>query len=1021
MQRLLSAYGSYVGKHPAKFAAAAVTLCCGLSLGWIKAYRREDVMPTLDELEVQWSNRGGHLERELKIMQELHKKDPWEPRGMVTMFVGKGSLEGHDVMRPDVMEELLPLYKRFHDMTVTTKSGLAYSARDLCFRGAVPDYPGSAAACAAWEASNKTDSKLMAACSPTPIFPCLIMSPMDCFSETAEALHGSYAAVDPIVDKMMPPEMLGRSYTARPSFRNLSAAEMKQVVSTTRITGTKGCPWWTETTVYSPSAWGGGLEWTPDKSVLTKVSAFMFVFSLDGPRRSAFRMKLSKPTYAVQSEIEEAIELLDRAWALEVKEFAKGVKSVEVTNLRSTAERDLLQEATEPQVLGMILCCALMSVFMAGSLGSWHYPLLSRVDIGFLGLGLVILSILASGGALLLLGVKFNTAIIMSLPFLALGIGVDDLFVLIRYFSGLGLPFIQEMDYPKITSEVLKQAGVGVSLTSFCNICAFLAGGLLPVPAMADFCLGAAIVAVINYFLMMTAVPALLVLEARRIKQKRAEVNVLTRFCHRRALHQAQSKGAELAELSENDPPTMERRFVRFLRWNVAGAFTSKVGRLSVLLLATALVGLSIAGGMQRTIGYRPQDFLNPSGDSYRPMELLFERFTQFPSKLCFVDVDVPTNQLQMLELYDEVTKHKNTAPFELPPYLSLFHNYIGTVSSFPVPGLANTTMADLGWRLDSTMNHPLLAPAGIASQDPKTFYSQLYAWAAVPLNDPSSALLPENQGYVAPDLSGFNEFSRIEGAGPTAPLKLSFFNFYLTDLNNDEEYLSAIKAIRGIVEKSSLKGNVFPYGRIFTYWSIFEELDDQLRTLLLICLGVIGVLTGLVLRSILAGCLSTLACAMIVLEIWGIALFYLRSNIFVASAIMAAAGMSVEFTAHLVAAFYLEEVEVSRRQRLGNALAQVGPAVIQGSMSTLCAVVPMSFTPIPFVWKYLLSPFALTVALGMLNGLVILPVLLDVFSFRCKKSGAPETPANAPGPALPTILQPASSERGDKDDAASV
>jgi hypothetical protein len=41
MQRLLSAYGSYVGKHPAKVAAAAVTLCCGLSLGWIKVDRRQ--------------------------------------------------------------------------------------------------------------------------------------------------------------------------------------------------------------------------------------------------------------------------------------------------------------------------------------------------------------------------------------------------------------------------------------------------------------------------------------------------------------------------------------------------------------------------------------------------------------------------------------------------------------------------------------------------------------------------------------------------------------------------------------------------------------------------------------------------------------------------------------------------------------------------------------------------------------------------------------------------------------------
>merc|ERR1719210_2529112 len=104
--------------------------------------------------------------------------------------------------------------------------------------------------------------------------------------------------------------------------------------------------------------------------------------------------------------------------------------------------------------------------------------------------------------------------------------------------------------------------------------------------------------------------------------------------------------------------------------------------------------------------------------------------------------------------------------------------------------------------------------------------------------------------------------------------------------------------------------------------------------------MGIIALCTLVLLRSVVAALVSSLACALIVLEVYGICMLFLQFNMFIASALLACAGISVEFTAHLVAAFYLED----------SGLARTGPAVIQGSLSTLLGILPLAFSPVPFV-----------------------------------------------------------------------
>merc|ERR1711865_546553 len=87
------------------------------------------------------------------------------------------------------------------------------------------------------------------------------------------------------------------------------------------------------------------------------------------------------------------------------------------------------------------------------------------------------------------------------------------------------------------------------------------------------------------------------------------------------------------------------------------------------------------------------------------------------------------------------------------------------------------------------------------------------------------------------------------------------------------------------------------------------------------------------------------------------------------------AAGMSVEFTSHLVAQFSAEKGNV--HDRMSSSLLAVATPILQGTVSTFCAILPLAMSPIPFFIKYSFILTTLTLAVGWFNGQIILPAFL--------------------------------------------
>ena len=93
---------------------------------------------------------------------------------------------------------------------------------------------------------------------------------------------------------------------------------------------------------------------------------------------------------------------------------------------------------------------------------------------------------------------------------------------------------------------------------------------------------------------------------------------------------------------------------------------------------------------------------------------------------------------------------------------------------------------------------------------------------------------------------------------------------------------------------------------------------------------------------------------------------------------VVLAVGLSIDYSAHVGHCFMVKG-DHSKDARALEALADIGASVLNGALSTFLAVAVLLFST-SYVFKTLATQFALTVGLGVIHGLILLPVLLSLF-----------------------------------------
>ncbi|KAG8230581.1 hypothetical protein J437_LFUL004494, partial [Ladona fulva] len=184
---------------------------------------------------------------------------------------------------------------------------------------------------------------------------------------------------------------------------------------------------------------------------------------------------------------------------------------------------DILSRFSEVSITRIAIGYVAMLVYAGISLLRLHDPVRSQCGVGLAGVLLVGATVAAGLGFCALLGITFNAATAQIVPFLALGLGVDDVF-LITHAYGDQLATGSDLPPEEQTGAVLKRTGVSVLLTSLSTTCAFFAAAIIPIPALRVFSLQAAILVLFNLAAVLLVFPAIVSLDLRRRRSGRADL-----------------------------------------------------------------------------------------------------------------------------------------------------------------------------------------------------------------------------------------------------------------------------------------------------------------------------------------------------------------------------------------------------------------------------------------------------------------------------------------------------------------
>ncbi|XP_032491876.1 protein patched homolog 1 isoform X2 [Phocoena sinus] len=680
--------------------------------------------------------------------------------------------------------------------------------------------------------------------------------------------------------------------------------------------------------------------------------------------------------------------------------------------------------------------------------------------------------------------------LLMVLPFLALGVGVDDVFLLAHAFSETGQN--KRIPFEDRTGECLKRTGASVALTSISNVTAFFMAALIPIPALRAFSLQAAVVVVFNFAMVLLIFPAILSMDLYRREDRRLDIFCcFTSPCVSRVIqvepqaytethsntrysppppysshsfaHETQitmqstvqlrteydphthvyyttaeprseisvqpvtvaqdtlscqspestsSTRDLLSQFSDSslhclEPPCSRWTLSSFAEKHYAPFLLKPKAKVVVIFLFLGLLGVSLYGTTRVRDGLDLTDIVPRETREYDFIAAQFKYFSFYNMYIVTQKADYPNIQHLLYDLHKSFSNVKYVMLEEnkqLPKmWLHYFRDWLqGLQDAFDsdwetgkiMPNnykngsddgvLAYKLLVQTGSR-DKPIDISQLTKRRLVDADgiinPNAFYIYLTAWVS---NDPvayaaSQANIRPHRPEWVHDKADYMPETRLR-IPAAEPIEYAQFPFYLNGLRDTSDFVEAIEKVRTVCNNyTSLGLSSYPNGYPFLFW----EQYIGLRHWLLLSISVVLACTFLVCAVFLlnpwtAGIIVTVL-ALMTVELFGMmGLIGIKLSAVPVVILIASVGIGVEFTVHVALAFLTAIGDKNRRAML--ALEHMFAPVLDGAVSTLLGVLMLAGSEFDFIVRYFFAVLAILTILGVLNGLVLLPVLLSFF-----------------------------------------
>ncbi|XP_019499431.1 PREDICTED: protein patched homolog 2 isoform X2 [Hipposideros armiger] len=495
-QGLLFSLGCGIQRHCGKVLFLGLLALGALALGLRVAIIETD-------LEQLWVEVGSRVSQELRYTKE---KLGEEAAYTSQMLIQTPRQEGENVLTPEALGLHLQAALAASKVQVSLY-GKSWDLNKICYKSGVPLI------------ENGMIERMI-----EKLFPCVILTPLDCFWEGAKLQGGSaYLPGRPDIQwtNLDPKQLLEElgPFASLEGFRELlDKAQAPNV--TQELSG--GCHGFSHKFMHwQEELLLGGVARDPQGQLL-RAEALQSTFLLMSPRQLYEHFRGDYQTHDISWSEEQAGTVL-QAWQRRFVQLAQEAlpenASQQVHAFSSTTLDDILHAFSEVSAARVVGGYLLMLAYACVTMLRWDCAQ-SQGAVGLAGVLLVALAVASGLGLCALLGIAFNAATTQVLPFLALGIGVDDIFLLAHAFTEAppGTPLQERM------GECLQRTGTSVTLTSINNMVAFFMAALVPIPALRAFSLQAAIVVGCNFAAVMLVFPAILSLDLHRRHCQRLDV-----------------------------------------------------------------------------------------------------------------------------------------------------------------------------------------------------------------------------------------------------------------------------------------------------------------------------------------------------------------------------------------------------------------------------------------------------------------------------------------------------------------
>uniref|UniRef100_A0A673MBL1 Protein patched homolog 1-like n=1 Tax=Sinocyclocheilus rhinocerous TaxID=307959 RepID=A0A673MBL1_9TELE len=817
-----------------------------------------------------------------------------------------------------------------------------------------------------------------------------------------------------------------------------------------------------------------------DSGKLLSAQALQTMFQLMTPKQMYEHLKGYEEVSHINWNEDIAAAILE-AWHRRYSEVVQQSVSVnssqKVLTFTTTTLEDILKSFSDVSVIRIASGYLLMLAYACLTMLRWDCAK-SQGAVGLAGVLLVTLSVAAGLGLCSLLGISFNAATTQVLPFLALGVGVDDVFLLAHAFSETA------QSTPDRTGECLKRTGASVAMTSISNVTAFFMAALIPIPALQAFSLQAAVVVVFNFAMVLLIFPAILSMDLYRREDRRFDI-----FCcfvspcanrviqlepqaasadssaessrcspppsyssHSFAQHtqitmqstvqlrteydprtQAYYTTAEphshisvqpyspdgvsstrdlLSQFGESslrclEPPCSRWTFASFAEKHYAPFLLQPTTKVVVIFLFLALLGVSLYGTTRVRDGLELTDIVPRETGEYDFIRAQFRYFSFYNMYVVTQKADYAQIQPQLYELH----QHFGTVKYvlweengQLPRmWLHYFRDWLqGLQEAFDKEWqagritqgnyrngsddgvLAYKLLVQTG-RRDKPVNMNLLTRQRLVSADgiinPNAFYIYLTAWVS---NDPvayaaSQASIRPHPPEWLHDRTDSIPVSRLN-IPAAEPIEYAQFPFYLNGLRETPQFVEAIESVRSICSNYSRQGlPSYPNGYPFLFWEQYVGLRHWLLLSISVVLACTFLVCAVFLLNPWTAGIIVLVLSLMTVELFGMmGLIGIKLSAVPVVILIASVGIGVEFTVHVALAFLTAIGDRNKRAIL--ALEHMFAPVLDGAFSTLLGVLMLAGSEFDFIVRYFFAVLAILTVLGVLNGLVLLPVLLSYF-----------------------------------------